>query len=35
MPMIVSHHTELAAYAGLRSGDPAIEHGMRTALSIF
>ena len=35
MPLIGSYHTELAAYAGLRSGDPALEAGMRTALSLF
>ncbi len=35
MPLIGSYHTELAAYAGLRSGDPALEAGVRMALSIF
>ena len=35
MPALGSYHTELAAYAGLRTGDPAIERGMRIALSLF
>jgi glycosyltransferase involved in cell wall biosynthesis/predicted metal-dependent phosphoesterase TrpH len=35
MPSLGSYHTELAAYAGLRTGDPAIEQGMRIALSLF
>jgi glycosyltransferase involved in cell wall biosynthesis len=35
LPLIGSHHTELAAYAGLRSEDPALEAGMRMALSVF
>ena len=35
IPTLGSYHTELAAYAGLRTGDPAIEHGMRIALSLF
>jgi glycosyltransferase involved in cell wall biosynthesis len=30
-----SYHTELASYAGLRSGDPALEAGMRFALGRF
>jgi glycosyltransferase involved in cell wall biosynthesis/predicted metal-dependent phosphoesterase TrpH len=30
-----SYHTELATYAGLRTGDPRIELGMRMALSLF
>ncbi len=34
-PLIGSYHTELATYAGLRSGDPALEAGVRMALSIF
>jgi len=34
-PLIGSYHTELAAYAGLRSEDPALEAGMRMALSLF
>ena len=35
MPLIGSYHTELAAYAGLRSGDKALEVAMKVALSIF
>ena len=35
LPLIGSYHTELAAYAGLRSEDPALEAGMRMALSVF
>ncbi len=35
LPLVASHHTELAAYARLRSGDPALEAGMRAALSMF
>ena len=35
LPTLGSYHTELAAYAGLRTGDPAIERGMRIALSLF
>jgi glycosyltransferase involved in cell wall biosynthesis/predicted metal-dependent phosphoesterase TrpH len=35
IPLSASHHTELAAYAGLRTGDGAIEAGMRTAMSLF
>ena len=35
IPTLGSYHTELAAYAGLRTGDPAIEQGMRIALSLF
>ncbi len=34
-PLIGSYHTELAAYAGLRSQDPALEAGVRMALSLF
>jgi glycosyltransferase involved in cell wall biosynthesis/predicted metal-dependent phosphoesterase TrpH len=34
-PILGSYHTELAAYAGLRSGDAALEMGVRTALSAF
>jgi glycosyltransferase involved in cell wall biosynthesis/predicted metal-dependent phosphoesterase TrpH len=30
-----SYHTELAAYAGVRSGDPALAQGMAIALSLF
>jgi glycosyltransferase involved in cell wall biosynthesis/predicted metal-dependent phosphoesterase TrpH len=35
LPLIGSYHTELAAYAGLRTQDPALEAGMRMALSLF
>jgi glycosyltransferase involved in cell wall biosynthesis/predicted metal-dependent phosphoesterase TrpH len=35
MPLLGSYHTELAAYAALRSGDRALEIGMRAALSLF
>jgi glycosyltransferase involved in cell wall biosynthesis/predicted metal-dependent phosphoesterase TrpH len=35
MPVVGSYHTELAAYAGLRSGDPALELGARAALASF
>jgi glycosyltransferase involved in cell wall biosynthesis/predicted metal-dependent phosphoesterase TrpH len=35
MPLLGSYHTELAAYAGLRTGDPRLEAGTRMALSVF
>jgi len=35
VPVVGSYHTELASYAGLRSGDPALEAGMRFALGRF
>jgi glycosyltransferase involved in cell wall biosynthesis/predicted metal-dependent phosphoesterase TrpH len=35
LPMVGSYHTELAAYAGLRSGDQRLEAGMRLALNLF
>jgi glycosyltransferase involved in cell wall biosynthesis/predicted metal-dependent phosphoesterase TrpH len=35
MPLLGSYHTELAAYAALRSGDRTLELGMRAALSLF
>ena len=35
LPLLGSYHTELAAYAGLRTGDPALEHGMRIALGLL
>jgi glycosyltransferase involved in cell wall biosynthesis/predicted metal-dependent phosphoesterase TrpH len=35
LPLCGSYHTELATYAGLRSGDPELEAGTRLALSIF
>jgi glycosyltransferase involved in cell wall biosynthesis/predicted metal-dependent phosphoesterase TrpH len=34
-PLLGSYHTELAAYAALRSGDRTLEIGMRAALSLF
>jgi glycosyltransferase involved in cell wall biosynthesis/predicted metal-dependent phosphoesterase TrpH len=35
MPLVGSYHTELAAYAGLRSGDGGLEAMARTALEAF
>jgi glycosyltransferase involved in cell wall biosynthesis/predicted metal-dependent phosphoesterase TrpH len=35
LPLIGSYHTELAAYAALRTQDPALEAGMRMAVSLF
>ena len=35
LPLLGSYHTELAAYASLRSHDPGLEAGMRLALSLF
>jgi glycosyltransferase involved in cell wall biosynthesis/predicted metal-dependent phosphoesterase TrpH len=35
MPTVGSYHTELEAYARLRSSDPRLEAGMRMALSAF
>ena len=35
MPLLASHHTELAAYAGLRSGDEGVEAIARAALTAF
>jgi glycosyltransferase involved in cell wall biosynthesis len=35
LPLAGSYHTELAAYAGLRSGDPALELGVMAALGAF
>ncbi len=35
IPLIGSYHTELAAYARLRSGDPRVELAARAALSAF
>jgi glycosyltransferase involved in cell wall biosynthesis/predicted metal-dependent phosphoesterase TrpH len=32
LPLVGSYHTELAAYAGLRSGDRALELGVQAAL---
>ena len=34
-PLIASYHTELAAYAGLRSGDSGLESAARAALGAF
>jgi glycosyltransferase involved in cell wall biosynthesis/predicted metal-dependent phosphoesterase TrpH len=35
LPLAGSYHTELAAYAGLRSGDPSLELAVRAALGGF
>jgi glycosyltransferase involved in cell wall biosynthesis/predicted metal-dependent phosphoesterase TrpH len=35
LPLAASYHTELAAYAGLRSGDPMLEGAVRMALAAF
>jgi glycosyltransferase involved in cell wall biosynthesis/predicted metal-dependent phosphoesterase TrpH len=35
MPLIGSYHTELAAYAAIRTGDPTLEAGMRWGLKLF
>jgi glycosyltransferase involved in cell wall biosynthesis/predicted metal-dependent phosphoesterase TrpH len=35
LPLAGSYHTELAAYAGLRSGDRALELGVQVALGAF
>ncbi len=35
LPVVGSYHTELAAYAGLRAGDPRLEAGVRAAMSAF
>jgi glycosyltransferase involved in cell wall biosynthesis/predicted metal-dependent phosphoesterase TrpH len=35
LPVIGSWHTELGAYAGLRSSSPELERGMDMALSLF
>ena len=35
LPTVGSYHTELEAYARLRSSDPRLEAGMRQALSLF
>jgi glycosyltransferase involved in cell wall biosynthesis/predicted metal-dependent phosphoesterase TrpH len=35
VPLLASHHTELAAYAGLRSGDAGVEALARAALAAF
>jgi glycosyltransferase involved in cell wall biosynthesis/predicted metal-dependent phosphoesterase TrpH len=35
IPLVGSYHTELAAYAGLRSGDPALELTARLVVAAF
>ncbi len=35
LPVLGSYHTELAAYAGLRTADPMLEHGARAAIAAF
>jgi glycosyltransferase involved in cell wall biosynthesis/predicted metal-dependent phosphoesterase TrpH len=35
LPLVGSYHTELAAYAGLRSGDRTLELGVQAALGAF
>jgi glycosyltransferase involved in cell wall biosynthesis len=35
VPLAGSYHTELAAYAGIRSGDPRLESIARAGLSLF
>jgi glycosyltransferase involved in cell wall biosynthesis/predicted metal-dependent phosphoesterase TrpH len=35
IPLVGSYHTELAAYAGLRSGDPTLESAARLAIAAF
>ncbi len=35
LPVAGSYHTELAAYAALRTGDPVVAAGMRMALAAF
>ena len=35
LPILGSYHTELAAYAGLRSGDPRLEDVARLAIGAF
>ncbi len=35
LPLIASHHTDFASYAGVRSSDPKLEYGVRAALSLF
>jgi glycosyltransferase involved in cell wall biosynthesis len=34
-PLVGSYHTELAAYAAIRTGDAALETGARLALALF
>jgi glycosyltransferase involved in cell wall biosynthesis/predicted metal-dependent phosphoesterase TrpH len=35
IPLVGSYHTELAAYAGLRSGDPTLEVAAKLAVAAF
>ena len=35
LPLVGSYHTELGAYAGLRSGDPQLRAGVGVALAAF
>ena len=35
LPVLGSYHTELAAYAGLRTADPALEAVAQGAMSMF
>jgi len=35
LPVLGSYHTELGAYAGLRSGDARLQAGMEAALAVF
>jgi len=35
LPVVGSYHTELAAYAGLRSGEARLEQAMNAALGLF
>ena len=35
IPLVGSYHTELAAYAAIRTGDATLEDGMRLALALF
>ncbi len=35
LPLVGSYHTELTAYAGLRSGDPSVANAMAMAVSAF
>ena len=35
VPVVASFHTELAVYAGMRTGDPRVEAAARIALALF
>jgi glycosyltransferase involved in cell wall biosynthesis len=35
LPVVGSYHTELASYAGLRSGDPMLEQAQSVTLAAF